>query len=420
LRRIAAKGVYFMIGTYLFRIGSFGVPAMGVCVLVGAILAVLLSWILRKRTALDWNDAVVDAVISAVLLGFAGMKILYWIVTPNVFRDAFANGFFQGILSLLMEGMVFYGGLIGGILGIFLTARKKKKNILEFTDLMAPCFCVAHAFGRIGCLLAGCCYGVAVGEQTQFGVLTYKGALAVKYLDGTMRLPVPLMEAIFLLVLCEVLVLVYCTEKHLGRTTGVYLTSYAVWRFVIEMFRGDAERGKFGPLYTSQWISILILAAGVALLILAKKMQWKKGKPFKVFREEELTVPDADAVPEEPEEEERLFGEDAEEPEASAEEPEAFAQEEPEAAEEIAEEAAEEAEEAVEEAEASAEEPEAAEEAVEEAEPFTEEEPEAEEDAVEEAEAPAEEEIEAAAEEAEAEEDAIKNWVREALGDEDK
>ena len=125
-----------MIGTYLFRIGSFGVPAMGVCVLVGAILAVLLSWILRKRTALDWNDAVVDAIISAVLLGFAGMKILYWIVTPNVFRDAFANGFFQGILSLLMEGMVFYGGLIGGILGIFLTARKKKKNILEFTDLM--------------------------------------------------------------------------------------------------------------------------------------------------------------------------------------------------------------------------------------------------------------------------------------------
>ena len=374
-----------MIGTYLFRIGSFGVPAMGMCVLVGAILAVLLSWILRKRTALDWNGEFVDAIISAVLLGFVGMKILYWIVTPNVFRDAFANGFFQGILSLLMEGMVFYGGLIGGILGIFLTARKKKKNILEFTDLMAPCFCVAHAFGRIGCLLAGCCYGVAVGEQTQFGVLTYKGALAVKYLDGTMRLPVPLMEAIFLLVLCEVLVLVYCTEKHLGRTTGVYLTSYAVWRFVIEMFRGDAERGKFGPLYTSQWISILILAAGVALLLLAKKMQWKKGKPFKVFRESEMTVPEP-------------------EPDVIAE------------TEEPAEETAEAVEEIVEETEETEETVEEAEEAIEETAEETAEE------AAEEAIGEAEEAVEAAAdanEEAaeEAVPDEIRNWVKEALGD---
>ena len=378
-----------MIGTYLFRIGSFGVPAMGMCVLVGAILAVLLSWILRKRTALDWNGEFVDAIISAVLLGFVGMKILYWIVTPNVFRDAFANGFFQGILSLLMEGMVFYGGLIGGILGIFLTARKKKKNILEFTDLMAPCFCVAHAFGRIGCLLAGCCYGVAVGEQTQFGVLTYKGALAVKYLDGTMRLPVPLMEAIFLLVLCEVLVLVYCTEKHLGRTTGVYLTSYAVWRFVIEMFRGDAERGKFGPLYTSQWISILILAAGVALLLLAKKMQWKKGKPFKVFRESEMTVPEPepDVI-------------------AETEEP---AEETAEAVEEIVEET----EETVEETEETVEE---AEEAIEETAKETAEE------VAEEAIGEAEEAVETAAdanEEAaeEAVPDEIRNWVKEALGD---
>ncbi|MBQ2201959.1 MAG: prolipoprotein diacylglyceryl transferase, partial [Clostridia bacterium] len=197
-----------MLGTYLFRIGSFGVPAMGMCVLVGAILAVLLSWILRKRTALDWNGEFVDAIISAVLLGFVGMKILYWIVTPNVFRDAFANGFFQGILSLLMEGMVFYGGLIGGILGIFLTARKKKKNILEFTDLMAPCFCVAHAFGRIGCLLVGCCAGVQPGETVLFGAATYQGACALTYANGTKHLPVPLMEAIFLLVLCAALVVI--------------------------------------------------------------------------------------------------------------------------------------------------------------------------------------------------------------------
>ena len=289
-----------MLGTYLFRIGSFGVPAMGACVLVGAILAVFLSWLLRKKSALDWNGEVVDAIISAVLLGFVGMKVLYWIVTPDVFKDAFSNGFFKGLLDLLMSGMVFYGGLIGGILGIALTARKKKKNFFEFTDLMAPCFCVAHAFGRIGCLLVGCCYGLGTGETSQFGLCTYGGACAVKYLDGTMRLPVPLMETIFLLVLCAVLVLIFRKEKHLGTTTGWYLVLYAVWRFVIEMFRGDAERGKFGPLYTSQWISIAILLAGVLILLLARR--WKKGEPFQVFREDDMTVPEPEeadeAVPE--------------------------------------------------------------------------------------------------------------------------
>ena len=279
-----------MIGTYLFKIGSFGVPAMGACVLVGTILAVFLSWLLRKKSALDWNGEFVDAIIAAVLLGFVGMKILYWIVTPDVFKTAFQNGVFQGILSLLMEGMVFYGGLIGGILGIALTARKKKKNFFEFTDLMAPCFCVAHAFGRIGCLLVGCCYGLETGEMSQFGLCTYNGACAVKYLDGAMRLPVPLMETIFLLVLCAVLVLIYRKEKRLGTTTGWYLILYAVWRFVIEMFRGDAARGKFGPLYTSQWISFVILLAGVLILVLARR--WKKGEPFLVFREEDMTVPE--------------------------------------------------------------------------------------------------------------------------------
>ncbi|MBQ1820189.1 MAG: prolipoprotein diacylglyceryl transferase [Clostridia bacterium] len=299
-----------MIGTYLFHIGSFGVPSMGVCVLVGAILAVFLSWLLRKKSALDWNGEVVDAIILAVLLGFVGMKILYWIVTPNVFKDAFQSGFFPGVLSLLTEGMVFYGGLIGGIVGIIIVALKKKKNFFEFGDLMAPCFCVAHAFGRIGCLLVGCCYGLAKGETSQFGLCTYDGACALRYADGTMRLPAPLMEAIFLLLLCGVLVLIYRKEKHVGTVTGSYLVLYAVWRFIMEIFRGDVEeRGHLGPFFTSQWISILILIAGVVILVLSRR--WKKEEPFKEFHEEELVVPEPDETGDEPDEADEAVEEEA-------------------------------------------------------------------------------------------------------------
>ena len=290
-----------MIGPYLFHIGSFGVPAMGFCILVGAILAVFLSWLLRKQSSLDWNDQTVDAIIWAVLLGFVGMKILYWIVTPDEFISAIKEG---RILSLLTEGMVFYGGLVGGIVGILIVARKKKHNFFEFTDLMAPCFCVAHAFGRIGCLLVGCCAGVEPGESVLFGAATYNGACAFTYADGHQHLPVPLMEAIFLILLCVVLILILRKETKLGTVTGWYLVLYAIWRFVIECFRGDAERGFFGPFSTSQWISFAILIAGVVILVTAKKRP--RPEPWRDFHEDELTVPE----PEKPVEEEADGSED--------------------------------------------------------------------------------------------------------------
>ena len=278
-----------MIGTYLFKIGNFGVPAMGVCILVGAILAVFLSWLLRKESSLDWNGEVVDAIIWAVLLGFVGMKLLYWIVTPNEFIDAIKHG---RILELLTTGMVFYGGLVGGILGIFNCSRKKKRSFFEFSDLMAPCFCVAHACGRIGCLLVGCCAGVEPGDPVLFGAATYHGACAFTYADGHQHLPVPLMEAIFLLLLCVALILILKKTKKLGTVTGWYLVLYAIWRFVIESFRGDAERGIYGLFSTSQWISFAILLAGILILVTAKKRS--RPTPWKDFHEDDLSVPDPD------------------------------------------------------------------------------------------------------------------------------
>ena len=278
-----------MIGTYLFKIGNFGVPAMGVCILVGAILAVFLSWLLRKESSLDWNGEVVDAIIWAVLLGFVGMKLLYWIVTPNEFIDAIKHG---RILELLTTGMVFYGGLAGGILGIFICSRKKKRSFFEFSDLMAPCFCVAHACGRIGCLLVGCCAGVEPGDPVLFGAATYHGACAFTYADGHQHLPVPLMEAIFLLLLCVALILILKKAKKLGTVTGWYLVLYAIWRFVIESFRGDAERGFYGLFSTSQWISLAILLAGILILVTARKRP--RPTPWKDFHEDDLSVPDPD------------------------------------------------------------------------------------------------------------------------------
>ncbi len=285
-----------MIGEYLFHIGSFGVPAMGFCILIGTIFAMLLCWYARRFTNLDWNDEILDGVIWAVLAGFIGMKVLYWIVTPEAIEQVIAEPSLKGVWELLTAGMVFYGGLFGGILGLWLLARKKKRSFFTFSDLILPCFAIAHAGGRIGCLLVGCCYGVAEGQTCLAGHLTYHGVLSVTYLNGVHRLPVPLMESMFLVLLSGVLLVILKNQKHRGSVTAWYLILYAIWRFVIEYFRGDEVRGIYGPFSTSQWISIATLLVGVVILALSRK--WPKDVPVPDFHEDDLTVPEADDAPE--------------------------------------------------------------------------------------------------------------------------
>lgn len=284
-----------MVGDYLFHIGSFGIPSMGFCILIGTILALVTCYFARKFTNLDWNDEILDGVIWAVLAGFIGMKILYWIVTPEDLIAVIQNPSWKGVWTLITSGMVFYGGLFGGIVGLLLLCLRRKRNFFTFSDLILPCFCIAHSGGRIGCLLVGCCYGVAEGEACLNNHLTYDGFLSVTYRNGIHRLPVPLMEAIFLLILAAVLLLVLKNNKHRGTVTAWYLILYSVWRFCIEFFRGDAIRGIYGPLATSQWISIVTLTAGIIVFVLSRK--WPKDEPLKEFHEDDLTVPE-EVIPE--------------------------------------------------------------------------------------------------------------------------
>ena len=235
------------------HIGSITLPMYGLCTMVGTIFALLAVFRLRKKGSPLSEDNLLDALIWAILLGFICAKALYFIVDPPQMPHSWSE-----LWDLISAGLVFYGGLLGGLLGLFLVSRKTKKSMITYTDLMAPCFPLAHAGGRVGCLMAGCCYG-----------MEYSGPCAV-VLDGVSRLPTQLMEAGFLVILSLVLIAVYLKKPRRGKVTGLYLTLYAVWRFIIEFFRAD-ERGAVGPLSTSQFISLFILAFGVYLLIRSRQ-----------------------------------------------------------------------------------------------------------------------------------------------------
>ena len=165
--------------------------------------------------------------------------------------------------------LTFYGGLIFGVgtffLMYFLYARKHYPEGLEKILWIAPAsITLAHGIGRIGCFMAGCCYGHET--HAWYGVQFATTSTTV--------VPTNLFEAIFLLLLSGVL-LFLAIKKHCPYSMPIYLVAYGVWRFFIEFVRGD-YRGSFIPgLTPSQFWSILLVIGGIAYFLF-RLLYWNK------------------------------------------------------------------------------------------------------------------------------------------------
>lgn len=137
----------------LLKIGPFTIYGYGMMIALG-ILAAYLTAEYRAKKLRFVSDQVFYLVICCVLGGFAGSKLLFWVTE---WKEILADpGFF---LRTMGDGFVVFGGILGGILAGYLFCRIKKLDFLEYFDLVMPSVALAQGFGRIGCLLAGCCYG---------------------------------------------------------------------------------------------------------------------------------------------------------------------------------------------------------------------------------------------------------------------
>ncbi len=239
----------------LFEIGDLTVYTYGFCIALGLIGAVLLFWLLSKKFKLGEKsfNFYSTAVLISIVIGF-----LFAILFQAVY-DWIESGFKK--FTLLETGMTFMGGLIGGV-GVFLLITAffakpdVKKDFWKTANLMAPCIPLAHGFGRIGCFFGGCCYGKVSDSPI---------AMIFPGITTQPVLPTQLFEAAFLFILTAVLLVLLFKFKRIDLQLITYLGAYAVWRFIIEYFRGD-HRGSFIPgLTPSQFQSILMLFAAAAL-----------------------------------------------------------------------------------------------------------------------------------------------------------
>lgn len=259
-----------MLPNPLFTFLSVEVHMYGLMIGVGLIMAFVVIYLFGRKKGVDeafldflFYDGVASIFFGFVCAGFC--QALYnYIEDPSVGFHPFSSG------------ITFAGGFVGGaacFIGIYFLFRKKMTSRLSDMISILPCaLLIGHAFGRIGCFFAGCCYG----KETN-------GFLGVKFPDLPNPVyPTQLYEAVFLFLLfgvCSYLVM----KKNFRHNLTVYLISYGVFRFLIEFLRGD-HRGKFvGNISPSQFISLLLIVAGVGVYFLFQCYAFKK-------RDEEIKI----------------------------------------------------------------------------------------------------------------------------------
>lgn len=240
------------------------VPAYGAAAMAGIVLAVLFyKWSEHRRgptsgdTELAFLWGGIGALLGAKLLSLLLRLPDLWADLPLLLRVPALFG-----ERYLLGGFVFYGGLAGALLGAKLYSRWSRVPFSRLTRDLVPCLPLVHAFGRVGCFCAGCCYGRPA--FTPFaGVIFPPFSIAPA---GIPLIPVQLYEAGTELALFFLLLRLNQRGWNGTDQLGVYLTGCGAVRFLLEFLRGDPERGWIGPVSLAQAASLLALWAGLRLL----------------------------------------------------------------------------------------------------------------------------------------------------------
>jgi phosphatidylglycerol:prolipoprotein diacylglycerol transferase len=238
-------------------------------ILCGVFSCGIYACLMARKFDYDYSDLIIFMLFISIGV-IIGSHLLYTIVNYNSIIYIFENikkiNTFKklfNVLNYLFGGSIFYGGLFGGLIAGYIISKNKYRNFFDIGVTSIPLF---HFFGRIGCFLGGCCYGI----ESNIGFIYIKNPIIEA--NGVKRFPVQIVEAVFDIALFFLLHYLLQHKKLKNKLLYVYLCIYAIGRFFIEFFRGDAYRGIWFSLSTSQIISILI----IVVLIIRFCYEYKK------------------------------------------------------------------------------------------------------------------------------------------------
>lgn len=247
------------------------INAYGLCGAAGFLLGIGYLLFAARVKSEDFSDLVyvyVWAAVGAVI----GAKLFYIVVgIPDIVRRLQGGGadLWLYLRNMVSGGFVFYGGLLGAVFAVKMASRYFALDFCKVIAFLTPAMPLAHALGRVGCAVVGCCYG----RETRMCIgISYTDSMYAP--NGIRLFPVQILEALADLLIFGVLVFLLLKAADRYRSFGIlemYLVMYASVRFLLEFMRGDSARGHLGCFSTSQWISIIIL-----LLIGIQKISKRK------------------------------------------------------------------------------------------------------------------------------------------------
>lgn len=239
---------------------GLSIGSYGVCLALAAALGALVGSAEARRARLD-PAAVRGIGLALVAIAFVGAKLLMIVVAPEGFRPV-------TLLSpptFASTGGIFYGGLLAALGASVVLTRRAGLSWWSFADCAAPAAALGHAVGRVGCFLAGCCWGRPT--QLPWAVsFPYEAYLNAGAPCAISLHPVQLYEAVLELGIFLVLRGRQTSKPFEGAVLAGYLLLYGVGRCALELFRAD-DRGGIGGVSTSQAIAVGLGVVAVAIVI---------------------------------------------------------------------------------------------------------------------------------------------------------
>lgn len=252
----------------LFEFGSLKIYTYGFMIAVGVVFGVAYLVVQGKKEVNLTFDQANNLFLIIFAAAFIGGKVFLFFEDPSRYAHNLKQ-LFTG------SGFVFYGSFLFAVPAMLWFFRRNKLPVYQMLDIMAIVTCLVHLFGRIGCFMAGCCYGKPT--TAFFGVIFTNPACQANPLN-TPLYPTQLMEAGFILLVMLALLWVRARKQFQGQLFLLYLMLYAAGRFVLEYFRGDGSRGFVIENYLSNAQLIALALFGAAAWFYVR---WKKYHPIR-------------------------------------------------------------------------------------------------------------------------------------------
>jgi phosphatidylglycerol:prolipoprotein diacylglycerol transferase len=247
---------------HLFTIGPITLYSYGLMAAIGFLAGISWAAHLAKKEEID-PQKVFDTGFWVVVGAIVGSRIFY---VGQHYESYLKDPL--GVFKLWEGGLVFYGGVIGAVTATWLCVKAYKLAFWPLADILTPGVALGHAFGRIGCFLAGCCYGLET--DVAWGV-TFSDAASIAP-TGVALHPTQLYSAANEFTLFLLLTVIRPYRTFYGQIWLTWLGLYAVTRSVIELFRGD-PRGFIldGAITTSQVVAALMVTVAIYYYVKAHK-----------------------------------------------------------------------------------------------------------------------------------------------------